>query len=109
MCRGIKDLFGNEKKTLQPVLEAALQPGEELVGMLMATQRSGMTPKTYALGVTKDRIILAPTTPKDGTEVMSIDRADIVGSSAKHMNLALRAITDANVSRVTITSRTTAK
>jgi hypothetical protein len=103
---GLKDLFGNEKQTLQPVLERALQPGEELVGMLMATRRSGLTPKTLALGVTKDRIILVPTSAKDGTEIMSMDRADITGSSAKHMGLALRALSDANVSRVTIQSRT---
>ena len=37
---------------------------------------------------------------------MLMDRADITGSSAKHMGLALRALSDANVSRVTIQSRT---
>ena len=39
---GLKDMFGNEKTTLQPVLERTLQPGEELVGMLVATRRSGV-------------------------------------------------------------------
>lgn len=103
---GMKDLFGNEEKTLRPVLEPALQPGEQLEGMLMATQRSGLTPKTFALGITKDRLILAPTSAKDGTEIVSLERADITDSSVKHMGLGLRLLSDANASRVTIKSRT---
>lgn len=103
---GLKDMFGSEKKTLQPVLEPALRPGEELAGMLMATRRVGLTPKTFALGVTKDRLILAPTSAKDGDETLSIEKSDISSSSAKHMGLGLRLLSDANVSKVTIQSRT---
>jgi hypothetical protein len=107
---GLKDLFDRPGKggdtLLRTALEPTLQPGEELVGMLMATRRSGMKPQTYALGVTGDRIILAPTSAKDGLPTLSLARSDITGSSVKHMGLGVRLLSDANASRVTIQSRT---
>ncbi len=53
-----------------------------------------------------DRIILAPTSAKDGLPTISNDRSDITGSSVKHMGLGVRLLSDANASRVTIQSRT---
>lgn len=103
---GWKDQLTTGTDVGRSALEAALAPGEQLAGTLLATRRSGLSVRTLALGVTADRLILAPVSEKHQGEVTSIDRADIVHSSTKGLGMDWRKLAGSNVAKLTIESRT---
>jgi hypothetical protein len=49
---------------LRPVLEPALRPGEELQGVLVASQQSALRGRMVGIGVTADRLLIQPLTRK---------------------------------------------
>ncbi len=103
---GLKDSFSTGDGAARDALEGALRPGEQLLGGLLATRRSGLAIRTLAVGVTADRILLVPTSRKHADEVVSLERSDIASATTKGLGTDWRTLAGDNVARLTIESRT---
>ncbi len=58
-------MSGDIHSIVRPTLEARLESGETLTGVLMATRRTAFSGKLLAIGVTPKRVILQPLTRKN--------------------------------------------
>jgi hypothetical protein len=80
-------MFDDKKREadvrIRAVIEPFVQPGEALVGCLMATAKSSFSAKMYAIGVTDQRLIMVQVDRKfePKGEPVSVRPDDIVKSS----------------------------
>lgn len=102
---GLLDKLSTGGKTATKALQPALDPGEELLGTLMVTRSSGMVPQLMAVGVTPERLILAPIGKKDKGP-MAFSRADITGKSASGPGANIDKIGGSTAAKVTLETRT---
>jgi len=61
-------MAGDIHSLVRPPLEALLEPGESLNGIVIATQRKTFSGQMLALGVTDRRVIVQPLTHKSGPD-----------------------------------------
>ena len=69
-----------------------LQPGEDLLGTLQATEKSSFSYKGWVVGVTADRLIMVPVDRKLNAKApeCSVRREDITASSVDGMGGGLK-------------------
>lgn len=75
--------FAEHERLMRAVIASNLMPGEELVGVCQATEKSSFSYKGWVIGVTPQRLVMVPVDrkmqPRDA--VQAFVRTDIVRSS----------------------------
>ncbi len=79
----IQDKAGQADEIYQALMLPLLVPNEQLLGVFQATQRSAFSGKIFVIGVTPDRLVMAPVDRKWQLkgQPISVRREDIVKSS----------------------------